>query len=38
MDAFKAMAFDGSTVGDALTALIAKIGENMSVRRIDKAA
>ena len=38
MDAFKAMAFEGSTVGDALTALIAKIGENMSVRRIDKAS
>ena len=39
MDAFKAMAFDeGQTVGEALTALIAKIGENMSVRRIDKAA
>ncbi len=38
MDAFKTMAFEGSTVGDALTALIAKIGENMSVRRIDKAA
>jgi elongation factor Ts len=38
MDAFKAMAFEGSTVGDTLTALIAKIGENMSVRRIDKAA
>lgn len=38
MDAFKAMAFEGSTVGDALTALIAKIGENMSVRRIEKAS
>ena len=38
MDAFKAMAFGDSTVGDALTALIAKIGENMSVRRIDKAS
>ena len=38
MDAFKATAFNGSTVGDALTALIAKIGENMSVRRIDKAS
>ena len=35
MDAFKAMPFDGSTVGEALTALIAKIGENMSVRRIE---
>ena len=38
MDAFKAMAFEGSTVGETLTALIAKIGENMSVRRIDKAS
>ncbi len=39
MDAFKAMAFDeGSTVGEALTALIAKIGENMNVRRIDKVS
>ena len=37
IEAFKAMAFEGSTVGEALTALIAKIGENMSVRRIDKA-
>ena len=36
MDAFKAMPFEGSTVGEALTALIAKIGENMSVRRIEK--
>ena len=38
IEAFKAMAYDGSTVGEALTALIAKIGENMSVRRIDKAS
>ena len=38
MEAFKAMPFEGSTVGDVLTALIAKIGENMSVRRIDKAS
>ncbi|MBR0468930.1 MAG: elongation factor Ts [Mogibacterium sp.] len=38
MDAFKAMAFEGATVGEVLTALIAKIGENMSVRRIDKAS
>jgi elongation factor Ts len=37
MEAFKAMPFEGSTVGEVLTALIAKIGENMSVRRIDKA-
>ena len=37
MDAFKAMAYDGATVGDALNSKIAKIGENMSLRRIDKA-
>ena len=38
MDAFKAMAFEGSTVQEVLTAKIAKIGENLSVRRIDKAS
>ena len=39
MDAFKAMAFDdASTVGEALTALIAKIGENMNIRRIEKVS
>ena len=38
IEAFKAMAYEGATVGEALTALIAKIGENMSVRRIDKAS
>jgi len=38
INAFKAMDFDGATVEEALTALIAKIGENMSVRRIDKAS
>ncbi|MDD6190325.1 MAG: translation elongation factor Ts [Firmicutes bacterium] len=38
MDAFKAMAFEGSTVGEELTAKIAKIGENMSIRRIEKVA
>ncbi len=38
IEAFKAMPYEGATVGDALTALIAKIGENMSVRRIDKAS
>jgi elongation factor Ts len=32
------MPFEGSTVGEALTALIAKIGENMNIRRIDKAS
>ena len=38
MEAFKAMPYEGSTVGEALTALIAKIGENMSVRRIEKVS
>ncbi|MBQ8986789.1 MAG: elongation factor Ts [Lachnospiraceae bacterium] len=38
IEAFKAMPYEGGTVADALTALIAKIGENMSVRRIDKAS
>ena len=38
IEAFKAMAFDGSTVEEALVAKIAKIGENMSVRRIEKAS
>ena len=37
IEAFKAMAFEGTTVQEVLTANIAKIGENMSVRRIDKA-
>ena len=37
IEAFKAMAFEGSTVQEVLTAKIAKIGENMSVRRIEKA-
>jgi elongation factor Ts len=39
IEAFKAMAFDDNqTIGEALTALIAKIGENMNVRRIEKVA
>ena len=38
MEAFKAMAYDGVTVGEALTAKIAKIGENLSLRRIDKVS
>ena len=38
MEAFKAMPYEGATVGEALTALIAKIGENMSVRRIEKVS
>ncbi len=34
VEALKALSFDGeTTVGDALTALIAKIGENMNIRR-----
>ena len=37
IEAFKAMAFEGTTVQEVLTAKIAKIGENRSVRRIDKA-
>ena len=39
IEAFKAMAFDDNqTIGEALTALIAKIGENMNVRRIEIVA
>ncbi len=38
IETFKAMPFDGSTVGEALTAKIAKIGENLSVRRIEKVS
>ena len=38
IEAFKAMAYEGSTVADVLTAKIAKIGENMSIRRIEKAS
>jgi len=38
MDAFKAMAYEEGTVEEVLTAKIAKIGENMSVRRIEKAS
>ena len=38
IEAFKAMPFEGMTAGEALTAKIAKIGENMSIRRIDKAS
>jgi elongation factor Ts len=32
------MPFEGATAAEALTAKIAKIGENMSIRRIDKAS
>jgi len=38
IEEFKAMPFEGTTAGEALTAKIAKIGENMSIRRIDKAS
>lgn len=38
VEAFKAMAFEDSTVGEVLTAKIAKIGENLSVRRIEKVS
>ena len=38
IEAFKASAFEGSTVQQVLTDKIAKIGENMSVRRIEKAS
>jgi len=37
IEAFKAMPYEDSTVQDVLTAKIAKIGENMSIRRIGKA-
>ncbi len=36
VDALKAEAMDGTTVGDAFTALIAKIGENMNIRRFAR--
>ena len=38
IEAFKATAFEDATVQDVLTAKIAKIGENLSVRRIEKAS
>ena len=38
IEAFKAMPFEGATAGETLTAKIAKIGENLSIRRIDKAS
>ena len=38
IEAFKAMAYEEATVEEVLTAKIAKIGENMSVRRIEKAS
>lgn len=36
MDAFIQLSFDGGTVQDALTNKIAKIGENMNIRRFEK--
>ena len=38
IEAFKAMPFEGATVQEVLTAKIAKIGENLSVRRLHKMA
>ena len=38
IEAFKAMAMEEGTVADVLTAKIAKIGENLSVRRIEKVS
>ena len=38
IEAFKAMSFEDATVADVLTAKIAKIGENMSIRRIEKVS
>lgn len=38
IEAFKAMAYEDSTVAEVLTAKIAKIGENMSIRRIEKVS
>ena len=36
VDALKAIVVDGETIGDRLTALIAKIGENMNIRRFAR--
>ena len=38
IEAFKAMPYEDTTVGDSLTALVAKIGEKLSIRRIAKAS
>ena len=38
IEAFKAMSYEDGTVQDALTSKIAKIGENMSIRRIAKVS
>ncbi|MBQ2966620.1 MAG: elongation factor Ts [Clostridia bacterium] len=37
VDALKAIEVNGATIGDTLTALIAKIGENMNIRRFARA-
>lgn len=36
VEAFKNEAYNGTTVGEAITALVAKIGENMDLRRFVK--
>ena len=36
VEALKALAYEDKTVGEALTALIAKIGENMKIRRFAR--
>ena len=38
IEAFKAMSMEEGTVADVLTAKIAKIGENLSVRRLEKVS
>ncbi len=38
IEAFKAMPYEDSTAQEVLTAKIAKIGENMSIRRIEKVS
>ena len=38
IEAFKAMPYEGSTVGEVLTDKIATIGENLSIRRIKKVS
>ena len=38
VDALKALAYEGETVGEKFTALIAKIGENMNIRRFSRVS
>jgi len=38
VEALKALAYEGETVGDKFTALIAKIGENMNIRRFSRVS